>query len=79
MNVELQYTSKIYINHLVDMNASILLVESQAIFNRITGLSLKISSSAHSRQKRQRPSAHDAFGGRVVSKALPQTGNTVPY
>ena len=41
-------------------------------------LSLTISLSAHSRQKRARRSAHDAFGS-CVSKALPQTGNTVPY
>ena len=43
-------------------------------------LSLKISSSAHSKQKQARRSAHYAFGMRVyqISKALPQTGNTVP-
>ena len=51
--------------HLVDMNTSILLVENQAILNRI---SLKISSSAHSRQKRARRSVHDAFGMHVYQR-----------
>ena len=54
--------------HLVYMNTSILLVESQVILNRITGFKSKISSSAHSRQKRAGRSAHDAFGVRVYQR-----------
>ena len=68
----------ITIYHLEDMNTSILLVESQVILNRITGLSLKISSSAHSRQKRKAKCAWCIWRA-CVSKALPQMGNTVPY
>ena len=58
----------IYIYHLVDMNTSILLVESRVILNRIKVLSLKTSLSAHSRQKRSRRSAHDMFGARVYQR-----------
>ena len=62
----MQVGNSIY--HLVYMNTSILLVKSQVIVNRITGLSLKISSSAHSRQKCAGRSGHDAFGACVYQR-----------
>ena len=65
---QFQYTPCIFDFYLlrVDMNTSILLVESQVILNRITGFKSKnILKWAFQDKKRARPSAHNAFGARV--------------
>ena len=65
--------------HLVYMNTSILLVESQVILNRITGFKSKNILKCEFKAKTRRAQCAWSVWRACVSKALPQTGNTVPY
>ena len=68
----------ILIYQLVDMNTSILLVESQVILNRITGFKSKNILKCAFKTKTSKTQCARCVWRAFVSKALPQTGNTVP-
>ena len=62
--------------HLVYMNTSILLVESQVISNRITGFKSKNILKCAFKAKTRRAQCAWCVWRACVPKALPQTGNT---
>ena len=62
--------------HLVDMNASILLVESQVILNCITGFKSKNILRCAFKAKMRKAQCAWCVWRACVSKVLPQTGNT---
>ena len=74
-----QKYSSIYHYHLVDINTSILLVESQVILNRISGFKSKNILKCAFKAKTRKAQCEWCVWRACVSKALPQTGNTVPY
>ena len=65
--------------HLVDMKTFILLVESQAIMNRITGFKSKNILKCAFKAEMHKAQCAWCVWRACVSKALPQMGNTVPY
>ena len=65
--------------HLVDMNTSTLSVESQVILNPIPGFKSKNILKCAFKAKTWKAQCAWCIWRTCVSKALPQTGNTVPY
>ena len=61
------------------MNTSIPLVESQVILNRITDFKSKNILKCAFKAKTRKAQCEGCVWRACVSKALPQTGNTVPY
>ena len=71
--------SCVVLYHLVYMNTSILLVKSQVILNRITDFKSKNILRCAFKAKTRRAKCAWCIWRACVSKALPQTGNTVSY